>query len=240
MPENYFRDLVEKTPTRVWVNNPTERRDGSCARAGRRSARRRTRPTAATCCGGPPARSCPSSQECVHCRMTTWWSPTSSSSALSAASRSAFRPLFETSGGTAGFVSIQGSPETGHGRTITSGRRPTTATRSTRTRRPRSRPPQPGLAHLRAWSPRAGQIIVTEVFSLDQVVDRLRTVPACDRPTGVRPPVLHEPDHRHPRRPPQEACQGPEASTSRSGRWSWPGWALARRCAPSWPSGTTR
>ena len=116
MPRDYFEQLIGETPTRVWVNNPTDRGDGPCPRAGRGGLHDEPglrRQPAAACARRDPARS---SRTASDSRTTTWWWPTSSSSALSRRIAERFLPLYEASGGHRGFVSIQGAPEARHGR----------------------------------------------------------------------------------------------------------------------------
>ena len=111
MGQSYFSELVSATPTRVWVNNPTTEEIGLALAQGAvgcttnpafgggllRRAPDQVRPAVAEAVRALPGAPVSTVAELVQAKL-----------AGRVAER--FLPLFETSGGHAGFVSLQGAP----------------------------------------------------------------------------------------------------------------------------------
>lgn len=157
MGQSYFSELVSATPTRVWVNNPTTEEVGLALAQGAvgcttnpafgggllRRAPDQVRPAVAEAVRALPGAPVSRVAELVQAKL-----------AGHVAER--FLPLFETSGGHAGFVSLQGTP----------GGTPTGSTSGPRPRRPgpwaptwslESRPRSRGWWPSTGWLSRAGR-----------------------------------------------------------------------------------
>ncbi|MEA2025462.1 MAG: transaldolase family protein [Chloroflexota bacterium] len=103
-----------------------------------------------------------------------------------------FLPLYERSGGREGFVSIQGAPELD-----TVGANILEAGHVARTIAPNATPKipatAPGFEALEALVAEGSQVIVTEVFSVAQVIETCERWLAVTKRTGVRPPFFMSP-----------------------------------------------
>ncbi len=188
---DYFSRLVAETPTRAWVNNPTVEEIGLALAHGAVGS------TTNPAYGGGLLRRAP--DEVVP--IVDACLPSSDDDRLVAdlvqhrlvgriADR--FRPLFDASGGTAGFVSIQGSPETDMdgehiweeaqaGRAIG----PNVA--------PKIPATLPGFVAMERVVERGWPVIVTEVFSLDQVAAACELYVRVTQRTGTRSPFFMSP-----------------------------------------------
>jgi transaldolase len=191
MPQTYFKQLISETPTRVWVNNPTIAEMDLALEQGARGS------TTNPAYGGNLLRRAPDEilpiiEECVRLADDDLRAADLVQQRLVARITARFRPLFDESGGQAGFVSIQGAPErdtdAGHilaeaieGHAIAPNATPkipaTTA----------------GLAAFETLVAEGCPTIVTEVFSLDQLVDTSERYLRVTERTGVRPPFFMSP-----------------------------------------------
>lgn len=191
MPESYFKDLVEKTPTRVWVNNPTiAEMDLALAQGARGST---TNPAY----GGNLLRRAPDEivpiiEACVPLSDDDLVVGDYVQQRLVRRITERFLPLYESSGGTAGFVSIQGAPEQD-----TNAHHILEEARDGYAINPNAAPKlpatAPGLAAFETLVAEGGQTIVTEVFSLDQLVDTCERYERVTASTGIRPPFFMSP-----------------------------------------------
>lgn len=191
MTATYFQQLLAETPTRVWVNNPTiEEMDLALAQGARGST---TNPAYG---GGllrrAPDQILPIIAQCVRESEDNLRAADLVQQRLVARIAERFRPLYDASGGTAGFVSIQGAPEAdtdaGHieheaheGHAIA----PNVA--------PKIPATAPGLAAFEHLVAAGYPTIVTEVFSLAQFVETAERYLRVTAATGNRPPFFMSP-----------------------------------------------
>lgn len=186
MSESYFLRVKATTSTRLWVNNPTVEEIGLALAQGAvgcttnpaygggllKRAPDEIRPIIAACAAqtDDDHRAADLVQQQLVARIT-----------------SRFLPLFEAAGGHAGFVSIQGAPETDtdgdsilreglEGHAIS----PNAA--------PKIPATLPGFYALERLVEAGIPTIVTEVFSLDQLVYACETYLRVTDRTGIRPP----------------------------------------------------
>ena len=190
---HYFERVREATGSRFWVNNPTGRGDRPGPASRGDGLHDQPRRTEATWCGALLKRSCPSSRECLRESEDDEVVADLVQRRLVGRICERFMPLYERSGGREGFVSIQGAPEADHdacGHPRGGSRRPghRAQRHSQDLRRPR-RDSKPS----RRSSPRARQVIVTEVFSVAQVIETCDRWLAVTERTGVRPPFMMSP-----------------------------------------------
>jgi transaldolase len=193
MSENYFSRLVSETPSRVWVNNPTiEEIDLALAQGAVGCT---TNPSYA---GGllkrAPDDVKPIIAEAVHVL------PEASVAAiadlvqrkLAARVVERFHPMFEATGGKAGFVSIQGPPETD-----TDGENIWEVAQANRAVGPNATPKipatLPGFVAFDRVVEAGWPVIVTEVFSLDQLEAACERYLMVTARTGVQPPFFVSP-----------------------------------------------
>jgi transaldolase len=187
----YFAELKAKTPTRVWVNNPTAEELELALAEG-----------AAGCTTNPafgggllrraPDEITPVIERCIAASENDARVAELVQRQLVGAIVDRFRPAYEASNGRQGFVSIQGAPDADHdaanilaeaeeGRALGPNavpKLPATA---------------PGLQALDELVAGGSPIIVTEVFSLAQLVETCeRYLRAADR-SGARPPFFISP-----------------------------------------------
>ncbi len=103
-----------------------------------------------------------------------------------------FLPLFERTGGREGFVSIQGAPEadTEAADILEEGR---VARRIAPNATPKIPATAPGLEAFETLVAEGSQVIVTEVFSVAQVIETCDRWLAVTERTGVRPPFMMSP-----------------------------------------------
>ena len=193
MRENYFSRVVSETPSRVWVNNPTIEEIGLALGEGAVGCT--TNPAYA---GGllkrAPSEVKPIVAEAVHSL-----SEVSSIEVADVVQRKLaarvverFRPMFETSGGKAGFVSIQGPPEADtDGEKIWEVAEVNHAVGRNAT--PKIPATLPGFVAFDRVVESGWPVIVTEVFSLDQLEAACERYVAVTARTGVRSPFFLSP-----------------------------------------------
>ena len=188
---DYFARLVTGTPTRVWVNNPTMEEIGLALGNGAVGA------TTNPAYGGGLLRRSPDEvipivDACVPASDDDRVVADLVQHRLVGRITDAFRPLFDASGGTAGFVSIQGSPETDM-----DGERIWDEAQSGHAIGPNATPKipatLPGFVAMERVVERGWPIIVTEVFSLDQVAASCEIYLRVTARTGVRSPFFMSP-----------------------------------------------
>lgn len=191
MTATYFDQLTAETPTRVWVNNPTIEEIGLALAQGAVGS------TTNPAYGGNLLRRAPDEilpiiAECVRKTEDDLLAADLVQQRLVARIAERFRPLYDASGGTAGFVSIQGAPEAdtdaGHieheardGHAIA----PNVA--------PKIPATAPGLAAFERLVADGIPTIVTEVFSLAQFVETAERYLRVTAQTGHRPPFFMSP-----------------------------------------------
>lgn len=188
---SYFVRLKAATPTRVWVNNPTlDEVDFALAQGA-------VGCTTNPAYGGNLLRRAP---DLVRPVIRSAVASTKDGAAAAEAVQLAlvgriverFRPLYEASGGSAGFVSCQGAPEedTDGAHILEEGRR-------TRALGPNATPKIPatipGFEAFEVLVAEGSPTIITEVFSLAQLVEANERYLAVTARTGVRPPFFMSP-----------------------------------------------
>jgi transaldolase len=194
MTDSYFLRLRATTPTRMWVNNPTL---GECELAIAQGA--------AGCTTNPaygggllkraPEYVTPIIDEAV--RDAAAGEPAAViaervQERLVGEALATFRPLWDASGGREGLVSIQGSPESDH-----DGRRISEAAHRARELAPNAVPKipatVPGIEAFEEMVALGSPTIVTEVFSLDQVVYTCDAYLRASARSGATPPFFMSP-----------------------------------------------
>lgn len=191
MVRSYFQQLVAETPTRVWVNNPTLEEIDLALEAG--AVGSTTNPAFG---GGlvkrAPTEILPIISECVRLSSDDLEVAELVQQRLVARIAERFRPLYDSSGGRAGFVSIQGAPEadTDRARIVAEGRTARTIAPNATPKLPAT---APGLAALEVLVGEGSPIIVTEVFSLAQLVETCERYLAVTTRTGIQPPFFISP-----------------------------------------------
>lgn len=191
MNESYFHRVKRTTPTRLWVNNPTVEEIGLALDQGAvgcttnpaygggllKRAPDEIRPIIAACAA--EERNDLRAAELVQQRLV-------------ARVASHFLPLYEQSGGHAGFVSIQGAPETDtDGQEILREALEGHAVSPNAT--PKIPATLPGFYAFERLVEAGIQTIVTEVFSLAQLEYACETYLRVTSRTGVRPPFHMSP-----------------------------------------------
>lgn len=191
MVDTYFTRLASETPTRVWVNNPT------LAEVDLALAQGAIGCTTNPAYGGGLLKKAPEEirpiiVECAREAVDDAAVADLVQQRLVARVVERFRPLFEASRGRQGFVSIQGAPDADQdARTILAEAHAGRALGPNAT--PKLPATAPGLDALEALVVAGSATIVTEVFSLAQLVETCeRYLRASDR-TGVRPPFFISP-----------------------------------------------
>jgi len=189
--QTYFAQLAAETPTRVWVNNPTVDEIGLALEQGAVGC------TTNPAFGGGLLRRVPDEirpiiAECVGATADDAVAADLVQRRLVARIAERFRPLFDASGGRAGFVSIQGAPEAD-----TDAEEIVAEARAGRAIAPNVAPKIPatipGLTAFETIVAEGSPAIVTEVFSLAQLVDTCERYVAVTERTGVRPPFFISP-----------------------------------------------
>ena len=191
MALTYFTQLVSETPTRVWVNNPTVEEIDLALEQGAVGS------TTNPAYGGnllrrAPAEILPIIADCVREADDDLRAADLVQQRLVARIAKRFRPVHDASGGSLGFVSIQGAPEADtdpshilrealEGHAIA----PNVA--------PKIPATAPGLEAFEALVGDGCPTIVTEVFSLAQFVDTAERYLRVANGTGVRPPFFMSP-----------------------------------------------
>ena len=188
---DYFSRLVSETPTRVWVNNPTQEEIGLALANGAVGA------TTNPAYGGgllrrSPGEVIPVVDACLPASDDDRVVADLVQHHLVERITTGFRPLFDASGGTAGFVSIQGSPETDM-----DGERIWEEAQSGHAIAPNATPKipatLPGYIAMERVVEAGWPIIVTEVFSVDQVAASCEIYLRVTARTGVRSPFFMSP-----------------------------------------------
>jgi transaldolase len=225
---DYFSRLVAETPSRVWVNNPTEAEIGLALANGAVGV------TTNPAYGGGllrrvPGEVVPIVDACLPASNDDRVVADLVQQRLVHRITDHLRPLFEASGGTAGFVSIQGSPETDmDGERIWEEAEAGHAIAPNAT--PKIPATLPGFVAMERVVEHGWPIIVTEVFSLDQVEAACEIYLRVTGRTGVRSPFFMSPitgilgDHLKK----LAKAQGIDVSVR---AMELAGMALSRRCA---------
>jgi transaldolase len=188
---SYFSRLVAETPTRVWVNNPTIEEIGLALDQGAVGCT--TNPAYG---GGLLRRAAteviPIVDACLDASDDDNVVANLVQQRLVSRIVARFRPLYDASGGTAGFVSIQGSPETDmDGDRIWEEAQINHAIGPNAT--PKIPATLPGLVALERVVEAGWPTIVTEVFSLDQVAAACDVYLRVTARTGDRSPFFMSP-----------------------------------------------
>ncbi len=191
MTATYFDQLLAETPTRVWVNNPTNEEVALALAHGAQGC------TTNPGYGGNLLRRAPNEilpiiEQCVRETDDDALAADLVQQRLVARIAEQFRPLFDASSGTAGFVSIQGAPEAD-----------TDAAHIEREARdghalapnvaPKIPATAPGLKAFERLVADGFPTIVTEVFSVSQFIETSERFLAVTGRTGVVPPFFMSP-----------------------------------------------
>jgi transaldolase len=191
--KDYFARLTATTPTRVWVNNPTAVEVGLAQGRGAvgcttnpgfggnlaRRAPDEVLPDVRALLADHPAISDPDVADLLQERLV-------------ARIATAFLPLHESSRGAWGYVSIQGPPE----RDVDAGciwDDAVAARQLGPNVAPKIPATVPGLDAFEHVVQEGWPVIVTEVFSVDQLVAACERYEAVTARTGVRPPFFLSP-----------------------------------------------
>ena len=194
MTRGYFQDVRAQTPTRLWINNPTMEECGLALAQGAMGC------TTNPAYGGNLLKRAPDYVKPIIAEVVKEAEP--SDDDLAVADRvqerlvgrvlAEFRPLWDASGGSEGFVSIQGSPETD-----TDGALIAHEAHRARALGPNATPKipatLPGFAAFEEMVAAGSQTIVTEVFSLDQVEYACELYNRTTAKAGVTPPFFMSP-----------------------------------------------
>jgi hypothetical protein len=191
MPSSYFETLVARTPTRVWVNNPTsaevemalEQHAVGCT----------TNPTfGASLLRRQPDEIRPIIGECVDESDDDERVAELVQERLVARIAERFMPLHQSSEGRLGFVSIQGSPVLDEDPThiLAEAREAVALGLNVAPKIPAT---APGLAAFEVLVAEGRPTIVTEVFSLAQLVETCERYLAVSSRVGHRPPFFLSP-----------------------------------------------
>ena len=227
MTNSYFQRVRATTPTRLWINNPTEAEVGLALAQG--AAGCTTNPAFG---GGLLKRAPDEALPIIRAACAETEDDTRAAELvqlkLVKKLTDAFLPLFESSGGREGFVSIQGAPEAD-----TDGKHILREAHEGHALAPNAAPKIPGtLPGFYAFERlvAAGYpTIVTEVFSLDQLVYACETYIRASAASGLRPPFFMSPitgilgDHL------RKVAKATAADIDPSDI-EWAGVALARAC----------
>jgi transaldolase len=188
---SYFAQLLAETPTRVWVNNPTIEEIGLALARGAVGC------TTNPGYGGNLLKRAPDEIQPIIASAVRDSDDDARAAdlvqqRLVARIAARFLPLFEASGGTAGFVSIQGAPEMD-----TDAEHIEREGREGHALGPNVTPKIPAtVAGLAAFERLVGDgipTIVTEVFSVDQFIDTNERFRAVTERTNVVPPFFMSP-----------------------------------------------
>ena len=191
MTDDYFAWMNAETPTRVWVNNPTLGEVELALAQG-----------AVGCTTNPaygagllkraPEEIRPVITECVRLADDDAEAADLVQQRLVARIAERFRALHESSDGTAGFVSIQGAPEsdTDPARILAEGGAARILGANVAPKIPAT---AAGLEAFEALVADGSPTIVTEVFSLAQLVEASERYLAVTARIGIRPPFFISP-----------------------------------------------
>ncbi len=191
MNEHYFQRVRATTGGRFWVNNPTIEEMDLALEHGAMGCT--TNPSY----GGnlvkrAPAEVLPLVRECLADSDDDEVVATLVQRRLVGRICERFLPLYERTGGTEGFVSIQGAPEadTDGGHILREGRDARTIAPNATPKIPAT---LPGYEAMEVLVAEGSQVIMTEVFSVAQVVETCERWLAVTGRTGVRPPFFMSP-----------------------------------------------
>lgn len=190
---DYFARLVAETATRAWVNNPTEEEIGLALAHGAVGS------TTNPAYGGGLLRRAPGQVVPIVDAVLAEHPDADDREIADLVQQrlvgrivARFRPLFDASGGAAGFVSIQGSPETDM-----DGERIWEEAQANHAIGPNAAPKipatLPGFVAMERVVEHGWPTIVTEVFSLDQVEATCELYLRVTARTGVRSPFFMSP-----------------------------------------------
>lgn len=191
MPENYFARLISETPTRMWVNNPTASEIRQAIANGAVGCT--TNPAFA---GGLVKRAPQEVQGDIAAAVATESNDDRAAELIQqrlvARILPPFEELFKSSGGRLGFVSIQGPPAEDSD--------PAAILAAAHTARsiganciPKIPATKPGLEAFEVLVAEGHPTLVTEVFSLAQVIEACERYERVSLSTGVRPEFIMAP-----------------------------------------------
>ena len=193
MSDDYFKRLVAETPTRVWVNNPTM--DDIALALAHGAVGCTTNPAYG---GGLLKRAAGFVGPIIDGVVDALPDANNAQIANEVQRRlvaevvERFAPLYDSSRGTAGFVSIQGAPEDD-----SDGEHIWAEAQAAREIGPNAVPKipatEPGFVAFERVVMAGWPVIVTEVFSLDQVKAGCELYLAVTARTGIRPPFFMSP-----------------------------------------------
>ncbi len=227
MAESYFGRLRAQTPTRLWINNPTTPEIDLAMAEG--AVGSTTNPSY---CGGllkrAPNEVRPLIASCILDADDDHVVADLVQERLVARVAESFRPLYESSGGRQGFVSIQGAPESD-----TDGERVLQEARVARAIGPNATPKipatLPGFYAFERLVAEGSPTIVTEVFSLAQLVYACELYQRVVGRKVPRPPFFVSPitgifgDHL-------KSVANREGIACNQAAIDWAGVVLARAC----------
>lgn len=191
MARDYFRRLTAESSTRVWVNNPTVEEIGLAIEQGAVGC------TTNPAYGGNLLKRAPDEirpiiAECVRVSDDAAVVADLVQQRLVTRIVERFRPMYEASGGREGFVSIQGAPEAD-----TDAAHIVEEARAGHAIGPNATPKLPatgpGLEAFEILVADGYPTIVTEVFSLSQLVETSERYVRVTARTGNRPPFFMSP-----------------------------------------------
>jgi len=191
MSDHYFERVRKVTGSRFWVNNPTIEEMDLALEHGAMGC------TTNPAYGGNlvkrvPDQVLPIVQGCLRQSEDDEVVADLVQRRLVARICGKFMPLYERTSGREGFVSIQGAPEADTDGTVI-----LEEARIARTIAPNATPKipatGPGLEAFEAIVTEGSQVIVTEVFSLAQVIEVCERWQGVTDRTGVRPPFMMSP-----------------------------------------------
>ncbi len=193
MSGNYFSRLVSDTPSRVWVNNPTIEEVGLALAEGAVGC------TTNPAYGGGLLKRAPNEVKLAVAEAVHVLPEASVSDLVGVVQRKLvsrvverFRPMFDATGGKAGLVSIQGAPEAD-----TDGEKIWEAAQGNHAIGPNATPKipatLPGFVAFDRVVESGWPVIVTEVFSLDQLEAACERYLVVTARTGIRPPFFVSP-----------------------------------------------
>jgi transaldolase len=191
MTATYFQQLQAETPTRVWVNNPT------VAEIDLALAQGAVGSTTNPAYGGGLLRRSPDEilpiiADAVRTSDDDAVVADEVQRRLVARIAERFRPVYEATDGRLGFVSLQGAPEADHdaGLILQEARLAHAVAPNVAPKIPAT---APGLDAFERLVQEGIPTIVTEVFSLDQLVETCERYLRVTGRTGVRPPFFMSP-----------------------------------------------
>jgi transaldolase len=191
MAGHYFERVRATTGSRFWVNNPTVEEIDLALRHGAMGC------TTNPAYGGNLVRRAPDEvlpivRECLASSEDDAIVADLVQRRLIERICERFLPLYERSGGREGFVSIQGAPEadTDSALILAEGR---VARSIAPNATPKIPATAPGLDAFATLVAEGSQVIVTEVFSVAQVIETCERWLAVTERTGVRPPFMMSP-----------------------------------------------